>query len=181
MAEVDRFRAIRLRGLRDAPTAFGTTFEEASAWSREAWTELLSGIVAFVAVLGDEDVGLVRGGSDRCDGNRARLGSLWVAPEARRTGVGGSLIDAVVDWARSAGFAELLLDVSDHQVSAIALYRRKGFEPSGAAGTFPPPREHLTKHRRTLRLSQPPCECRGLRSLPGQQQNPCAISPGDSG
>ena len=84
--------------------------------------------------------------------NAARIGSLWVAPEARGTGVGESLIDAVVEWARSGGFVELHLEVSDDNGSAIALYRRRGFEPTGAVGTLPPPREHLRTHQRILKL-----------------------------
>jgi ribosomal protein S18 acetylase RimI-like enzyme len=150
--EVARFRAIRLCALRDAPSAFGTTFEEAAMWPPEVWSKLLSGLVAFVAVMGDSDVGLVRGAPDARAENAARLGSLWVAPEARGAGVGASLVDAVVEWAHSKGFVELLLGVSDDNVSAIALYTRKGFEPSGEVGTLPPPREHLSRHERILKL-----------------------------
>jgi ribosomal protein S18 acetylase RimI-like enzyme len=150
--DVSRFRAIRLAALRDAPTAFGTTFEEAAIWAPDVWSKLLSGIIAFVSVLDGDDVGLVRGAPDRKVENAGRLGSLWVAPEARGAGVGTSLIDAVVEWARSNGFGELLLEVSDDNGSAIALYHRKGFEPTGEVGTLPPPRQHLTTHQRILKL-----------------------------
>jgi ribosomal protein S18 acetylase RimI-like enzyme len=150
--EVTRFRAIRLRALRDAPAAFGTTFEDASAWPPDRWWKLFSSLLAFVAVEVDQDVGLVRTAPDPEVEGAARLGSLWVAPEARCRGVGSSLIEVVVRWARSARFEELLLDVSDDNDAAIRLYEAIGFTPTGRTSTFPAPREHLGKHQRRLRL-----------------------------
>ena len=150
--DLARFRAVRLRSLRDAPAAFGTTAEEAAAWPREVWARLFSGLLAFVAVESGQDVGLVRGAPDREVAKAARLGSLWVAPEARGKGVGAALIDAVVGWARDDGFVEVLLDVSDDNVTAIALYDLVGFVPTGRVSALPPPREHLTRHQRTLKL-----------------------------
>ena len=147
-----RLRAIRLCALRDAPNSFGTTFEESAMWPPEVWAKQLAGTAAFVAIGGDSDVGLVRGVPDGRAKDTARLSSLWVAPEARSTGVGASLIDALVEWARSKGFGQLQLGVNDDNVSAIALYTRKGFEPNGEVGTLPPPREHLRKHQRILKL-----------------------------
>ena len=78
---------------------------------------------------------------------------MWVAPEVRRRGVGGALVDAVINWARSSDVDRLLLDVADDNAPAIALYTRKGFDPNGEVSTQPPPREHIREHRRELRLS----------------------------
>ena len=150
--EVARLRSIRLCALRDAPDAFGSTFEEAAVRPLEVWSKQLSGLATFVAVVGNSDVGLVRGMPDGKAGDTAWLISMWVAPEARGRGVGAALIDAVVKWARSEEFVKLLLDVGDLNVSAIALYTRKGFEPSGEVGTLPPPRQHIREHRRVLKL-----------------------------
>ena len=89
---------------------------------------------------------------DTANTDTAWLISMWVAPEVRRRGVGGLLVDGVVDWARSSGVIRLLLDVSDSNAPAIALYARKGFTPNGEVGTLPPPREHIREHQRELRL-----------------------------
>ncbi len=152
MEEGPRLRAIRLCALRDAPEAFGTTLDEAATWPPEVWSKQLTGITAFVAVVGDSDVGLVRSVPYGKAQETARLISLWVAPQVRGEGVGESLIDAVIEWARSNGFVTLLLGVNDDNIPAIALYTRKGFEPNGEVGTLPPPREHLGKHQRILEL-----------------------------
>jgi GNAT superfamily N-acetyltransferase len=106
----------------------------------------------FVAVKGDRDVGMVRCSHDESAEETAWLISMWVAPEARRAGVGGALVDAVIDWARSNGVRRLLLDVADHNAAAIALYARKGFKPNGEVSVMPPPREHICEHQRELRL-----------------------------
>ena len=150
--EVGRFRAVRLRALRDAPASFGTTFEDASGWSPERWSELFSSLLAFVAVEGDRDVGMVRTSPELDVDGAASLGSLWVAPEARCAGVGSALVGAVVEWSRSEGFGELLLNVADDNDAAIRLYEALGFRPTGRASAFPAPRAHLGKHQRRLSL-----------------------------
>jgi ribosomal protein S18 acetylase RimI-like enzyme len=77
---------------------------------------------------------------------------MWVAPEARRTGVGEALVDAVIEWAGSNGVKRLRLDVADNNAAAIALYIREGFQPNGKVSALPPPREHIREHQRELRL-----------------------------
>ena len=77
---------------------------------------------------------------------------MWVAPEARRHGIGSALVDAVVHWARTLGLRRLLLDVTEGNGPAIALYRRKGFVPNGETGMLPPPREHIREIQLVMRL-----------------------------
>jgi len=50
-----------------------------------------------------------------------------VAPEARGSGVGTALLDAIVDEARRRGYAQVRLDVVDTNPRAKALYRHVGF------------------------------------------------------
>jgi ribosomal protein S18 acetylase RimI-like enzyme len=150
--ELERFRALRLRALRDAPAAFGTTFEDARGWSPERWSALFSSLLAFVATTGDDDVGMVRTALDPQVARAGRLGSLWVAPEARGAGVGSALVETAIAWARREGLDAILLDVSDENVAAIRLYDTLGFAPTGTRSSFPIPREHLGKHQRRLSL-----------------------------
>jgi GNAT superfamily N-acetyltransferase len=145
-------RAIRLRALRDAPDAFSSTLEEAAARSSESWTSQVIELPTFVAVSDGVDVGMVRYAQDGTGAETGCLISMWVAPQVRRQGVGGALVDAVVAWARSRGATRLLLDVADANAPAVALYARKGFEPNGQSGALPPPREHIREHRRELTL-----------------------------
>ena len=56
---------------------------------------------------------------------------LMVAASARRRGVGRALLDAAVEWARSAGVRKIELHVFPHNEAAIALYKAFGFEREG--------------------------------------------------
>lgn len=147
-----RYRQIRLVSLADAPDAFGTTFAAAAELTEMDWRAQLAAVQTFVAVVGGMDAGTVRGVADEQDQDSACLISMWVAPAFRGQGVGDRLIGAVIDWARSAGFARLVLDVADANQAAIGLYARMGFEPTGETGTLPPPRTHVLEHRRKLLL-----------------------------
>jgi len=151
--EGPRLRSIRLRALLDAPDAFGSTLEETAARPTDSWSKQLLNLPTFVAIDDGLDVGVVRCARDGVRVDTASLISMWVAPEVRRRGVGGALVDAVIEWARSNGVTRLLLDVADNNAPAIELYTRKGFKPNGEVGTLPPPREFIREHQRELILS----------------------------
>jgi ribosomal-protein-alanine N-acetyltransferase len=50
-----------------------------------------------------------------------------VSPSARRRGGGSALVEAALEAARSAGLAEVHLEVRRDNEAALALYRRHGF------------------------------------------------------
>ncbi len=124
------WREVRLRSLADAPGAFGSQLAD---WQgpndrEERWRSRFDG-VAFNAVAvtsdGQQLVGTV-GGRHHSVGT-AELISMWVAPEARGTGVGDALVEAVIGWATSERTRRAVLAVRRGNAPAVALYARSGF------------------------------------------------------
>jgi len=147
-----RLKALRLAALKESPDAFGSTLQRAQTYEDSDWKKGIQDIATFVAVKDGVDQGLVRCAEDKSDPSSLFLISMWVAPTARRNGLGEKLIAAAVEWAQSIGTDQLSLDVADDNFSAIALYDKLLFKPNGATGTLPKPREHITEHRRVRKL-----------------------------
>ena len=63
--------------------------------------------------------------------DQSELGNVAVAPEARGRGVGGALVDAVVERVRERGAVELFLEVRESNRGAQSVYRERGFEVVG--------------------------------------------------
>ena len=57
----------------------------------------------------------------------AKLDKLYVLPSRQRHGLGGQLIRRIVDRARAAGAATLILNVNKRNAQAIHAYERHGF------------------------------------------------------
>ena len=62
----------------------------------------------------------------------AVVSRFFVAPDARRRGVGGALLSAAEDHAATRGL-RLVLDVADHNLDAIAFYGKRGWLRVGTA------------------------------------------------
>ena len=56
---------------------------------------------------------------------------MWVAPTHRRLGIGRSLVEAIVTWARMQNVRTLLLRVTSNNDTAINFYQRLGFSQTG--------------------------------------------------
>ena len=65
-------------------------------------------------------------------GEEAELLTIGVAPEARAAGLGGALLNAVLDAARLGGAHKVYLEVDDQNAQAMTMYQRHGFAKVGA-------------------------------------------------
>lgn len=135
--DVEEYRALRLRALREEPQAFGSSWEEESQRPPEmAIARLQSSDQAAFGGYDDNDrlVGMVwlwREGGIKSR-HKGYIISMYVAPEARGHGLGRKLLDAAIARARETpGIEQLLLAVTSINTPARSLYLSMGFEPYG--------------------------------------------------
>ena len=141
--EIALHRDIRLRALRDAPDSFGESAAEAEGRPASYWEELTRSVtepgryVMFLACDGVAVHGSTYGLRDPQDRYAGRVGGTWVAPLHRRQGIGKTLLQAAVVWARDQGLRRLRLWAPATNVAALLLYQQAGFADTGQRRALP--------------------------------------------
>lgn len=150
-------RGVRLRALRDTPSAFGSTYEQEARRDTHAWRGVArrwtdpQRAAAWMAWRGAQTVGLVAGVGDDADPDRSWLVSMWVEPSARRRGLARRLIQEVLRWSADRGQAAVHLHVTSDNPAARALYLGAGFVVTG--DSMPHPHQPgLVEHEMAFRV-----------------------------
>ena len=148
------WRELRLLALEESPEAFESRLSD---WQgpgdrAERWRERLASVPFNVmAVDGGRPVGMASGTpAEAPHPASVELISMYVHPEARASGVASRLVDAVSDWARAQGSAEVVLRVRTSNERAKAFYRRCGFEDVGPADREPGEAPEIVMRRHTI-------------------------------
>jgi GNAT superfamily N-acetyltransferase len=131
-------RDVRLAALRDAPQAFGSSYQREIGFSREDWLDRMANganFLAYAAECGPAPAGLVGGFAPQP--RIAELVSMWVHPQARGLGVGQALVAAVVQWAVDEGHRCVHLWVTETNEPARRLYERCEFTLTGERKPLP--------------------------------------------
>ena len=121
---------MRLAALKEAPYAFGSTYERELNAPETAWRGGLQSRTRFVAEIDGEVVGTVSGGPGKGRA-LAAVTAMWVDPRFRGQGLGDMLLTTVLDWTRSKKYREVFLWVTDGNANAERLYVRHGFARTG--------------------------------------------------
>ena len=134
------FQRLRLQGLQESPTAFGSSYAEeierpldevARRLGAEGNDEsfVLGAFAADGTLLGV--TGLHRQARVKT-GHKAHVWGMYVVPAFRGQGIGRALLEAVIERARALpGLRQLNLTVTASNEAARALYRSCGFETFG--------------------------------------------------
>jgi len=127
-ADVERFRTIRLEGLRGDPTGFRYSEAEDERIETSSWAERLERDFVVGAERDGELIGI--GGFSRFGGEKLEhKGLIWgmyVRPDARGTGAADAIMRALIAHAR-AHVRQLQLTVMADNARARAFYERHGF------------------------------------------------------
>ena len=83
---------------------------------------------AFLVIYADGKP-VAGGGVKRDEDGVAEIKRMYVAPEARRQGLGRRLLEELEGKARELGYARIRLDTGARQPHAQALYERSGYHP----------------------------------------------------
>jgi ribosomal protein S18 acetylase RimI-like enzyme len=139
MGDWQALRHIRLEALRDAPTAFGSTYEGESLRGEEHWRARIARGGTFLAFISGPStagpVGLIGGYQE--DAETVEMVSMYVRPCARGRKVGEALVATVIDWAGNKNAASVHLWVTETNARARALYERCGFTLTGERQPLP--------------------------------------------
>ena len=138
---VTLFKDVRLRALRDTPTAFSATYTAESRLTDKDWANRIAQwssarSTTHIAMDGATPCGIVSGFLDKDDAAIAHLASMWVAPTHRRLGIGSRLVNVIIDWAGSLKARVLQLIVTSNNDAAIQFYQGLGFKLTGKTGTY---------------------------------------------
>jgi ribosomal protein S18 acetylase RimI-like enzyme len=129
------YRAFRLRGLREHPEAFTSSWEEDRAKPLSAsearlmshqqrhWGAFVAGALHGIAGLE-----LLARNKER---HKGRVVGMYVAPESASSGLGAALLEAIVADARILAITDLVLTVTEGNGPAFGLYRKAGFSAFG--------------------------------------------------
>ncbi len=135
----EALRGIRLEALRDAPEAFGSTFEREVVFAEADWQRRIARGGNFLGYLPEasatEPAGLI--GGFQADPATVELVSMYVRPRARGRGVGEALIATVIDWAEARNATTVHLWVTETNKPARLLYERCGFVLTGERQPLP--------------------------------------------
>src|SRR5687767_10347889 len=133
--EWEAYRALRLRGLKEDPQAFGASYDESVTFPPERWKMRLrnSGTTGrewlLFAKEGDHLVGMIGAYVDEEDlPDEARIVAVYVIAERRGKGIAAMLMRAILDVLTEQGqIRKVMLQVNQVQKAAIKLYQRFGF------------------------------------------------------
>lgn len=129
------YRALMLKAYADDPTTFTSTVAEREPLPLSWWEARIQDDTVLGAFDSNQLVGVagLRAGRRERTNHKATLFGMFVLSSHRGSGLGRSLVDAVLDHARSSPSLRVVqLTVTASNAAAVRLYERCGFERFGS-------------------------------------------------
>ena len=136
-SDAPEYRRLRLYGLRESPSAFGSSFEEEAKRALQSYETRMENSDdrwTIGALSGNRLIGVVTLVRDtsRKGSHKAGIFGMYVSPRWRKKGVGRELIGQAIDVAKHLrGLKQLHLAVTSSNRPALSLYDSAGFVSYG--------------------------------------------------
>src|SRR2546428_12442606 len=115
------YRRVRLDALKEAPYAFGSTYEREVEFDDATWRRRVVDRVPFIAEVDGVVAGTASGGDGEVNG-AAAMTAMWVDPRYRRLGVGELLVKAVLGREKGMGYGPMFLWGTDAEGAPPATF-----------------------------------------------------------
>lgn len=131
--EAELLKQVRLASLRDAPYAFGATYDLVLQRSAEDWRERAESTsqgtdgATFFAFADDVPIGMAALYRLEDQVDTGELLQVWVSPEYRGQSLAWDLMDFVSKWAKENNFRTIIAGVTKVNSRALKFYMRYGF------------------------------------------------------
>ena len=135
-SEWREYRNIRLAALKEAPDAFGSTFESAREYPDQEWEKRCAFLdiqtdYPLVAIIDGIFVGIVWSKISQPEKTICHIYQMWVKPEYRGLNLGRKLLIDSISWAQSKNVESIQLSVTCGNSPAQKLYESLGFIATG--------------------------------------------------
>lgn len=81
-----------------------------------------------VLVIYENDIAVGCGGFKEFDPTTAEIKRMFVHPEQRGKGIASLILSELESWAKEFGFTSFILETSPKLTSAVALYKKTGYQ-----------------------------------------------------
>lgn len=127
------YRATRLEALRTNPDAFGSSFEQESAFTEDEWRARVSPQGGAVFAVEDGGAIVATGAviTDWLNSSMRVLVAMWTDASHRGRGHGRMIVEHAIAHARASGAAAIRCSVTEGNDGAARLYESCGFAPTG--------------------------------------------------
>ncbi|PHV13217.1 GNAT family N-acetyltransferase [Chitinimonas sp. BJB300] len=131
--QADVLRDLRLRGLEEAPEAFGPRYTDIAARPKEYWHQHVlhyassQDSATFLLYRNGKPVGMAGAYLEGSRRDHAYICNMWVDPTYRRGGAGGRLVDTATRWLAEQGVERINAWVVETNTTALRFYETLGF------------------------------------------------------
>ena len=128
--DLNQYRNIRLELLKNAPTNFGSSFEEESQFDRKMWVNRLSKeTISVFGAFDTELVGIVLTVENPRSKMKhiASINSMYVKEKYRSLKIGDKLVKHALEYLKNKDVEQVILSVVTSNLPAVKLYENNGF------------------------------------------------------